>query len=70
MTHNSKEGNMNEDDEASDRLESVKRRLKGHPKADVAFRIAWDWGHSNGRDEVAHYLDELADLLDCPEKPA
>ena len=35
----------------------------GHEKADKAFEIAWDYGHSNGYNEVLIYLADLADLL-------
>lgn len=34
-----------------------------HPKADKAFSIAWDIGHSNGFSEIEHYFTELLPLL-------
>jgi hypothetical protein len=37
--------------------------VTGHPKANRAFDIAWDHGHSSGYSEVANYFDDLADLL-------
>ena len=37
--------------------------LEGHPKADKAFSMAWDRGHSAGLPEVYMNLEELADLL-------
>jgi hypothetical protein len=37
--------------------------VTGHPKAQRAFDIAWDYGHSSGYSEVANYFDDLADLL-------
>lgn len=37
--------------------------LEGHPKADKAFSMAWDRGHSGGLPEVYGYLEELAELL-------
>jgi hypothetical protein len=37
--------------------------LTGHPKADKAFAMAYERGHSSGHSEVLYYLDDLADLL-------
>jgi hypothetical protein len=37
--------------------------VTGHPKAERAFQLAWDYGHSSGFQEVANYFDDLADLL-------
>lgn len=37
---------------------------QGHPKADKAFALAWDHGHSSGFSEVYNYLQELAELLE------
>jgi len=37
--------------------------LIGHPKAEAAFTLAWEWGHSAGYSEVFSYLEELAGLL-------
>jgi hypothetical protein len=37
--------------------------VTGHPKANRAFDLAWDRGHSAGYQEVANYFDDLADLL-------
>lgn len=37
--------------------------LLGHPKAEKAFQIAWDRGHSAGLNEVLLELEELADLI-------
>lgn len=34
-----------------------------HPKADRAFSMAWDRGHSSGLHEVVQNLEELAELL-------
>ena len=36
---------------------------KGHPKAEVLFRLAWEHGHSNGIYEVAIYYDEFMELI-------
>jgi hypothetical protein len=37
--------------------------LKGHPKADKAYSMAWDRGHSSGYHDVLINLKELSDLL-------
>lgn len=37
--------------------------LTGHPKADMAFSIAWDMGHSSGLSEVDIYFAQIAPLL-------
>jgi len=37
--------------------------LTGHLKADKAFELAWDKGHSSGLYEVLTNLEELAELL-------
>ncbi len=37
--------------------------LKGHPKADKAFAMAYERGHSYGYSEVLQELKELAELL-------
>jgi hypothetical protein len=37
--------------------------LTGHPKAEKAWALAWDRGHSSGLYEVLGNLQELADLL-------
>ena len=37
--------------------------LAGHPKAEAAWSMAWDRGHSHGMQEVFHELEELADHL-------
>jgi hypothetical protein len=37
--------------------------VTAHPKANRAFDIAWEHGHSSGYSEVANYFDDLADLL-------
>jgi hypothetical protein len=36
--------------------------LTGHPKADAAYSLAWEYGHAAGLSEVMNYLPELADL--------
>ena len=38
--------------------------LINHPKAERAFEMAWERGHSSGYAEVVHELEELADLLE------
>lgn len=37
--------------------------LTGHKSAEKAFQLAWHYGHSSGYEEVAHYLDEIADVI-------
>lgn len=38
--------------------------LINHPKAEKAFEMAWERGHSNGYTEVVYELEKLADFLD------
>ena len=54
----------------SRRLEDLFKRdalddvgLFGHPKAEKAFNMAWDRGHSAGYSEVYSELQDLAELL-------
>ena len=37
--------------------------LEGHPKADKAFELAWQAGHSFGYEIVFGELENLADLI-------
>jgi hypothetical protein len=37
--------------------------VTGHPKADLAFRIAYDREHSAGHGDVASLFGDLAELL-------
>jgi len=37
--------------------------VTGHPKAELAFKLAWDYGHSSGLNEVVSYFEELVDLI-------
>lgn len=37
--------------------------LTGHPKADKVFNLAYERGHSGGREQVANEYSELAELL-------
>ena len=37
--------------------------LTGHAKAEAAFSLAWEYGHSSGYHEVYRYLCDLSDLL-------
>ena len=45
----------------NDAIEAV--GLKGHPKAEKAYALAWDHGHSAGFSDVLGYLSEFADLI-------
>ena len=38
--------------------------ILNHPKADKAFQLAWDAGHSGGYSEVYNYLLDYAELLE------
>jgi hypothetical protein len=35
----------------------------GNPKADKAFNLAWEYGHSSGYYEVVNYFHDLVDLI-------
>lgn len=37
--------------------------LEGHPKAQVLFDLAWDYGHAYGDNEVRSYYEDMAELL-------
>ncbi len=37
--------------------------VTNHPKADAAYSMAWDRGHSSGYSEIALEFGELVDLL-------
>ena len=37
--------------------------LLEHPKADRAYALAWDEGHSSGLEEIVNYFEGYADLL-------
>jgi len=37
--------------------------VTGHPKAERAFNLAWDFGHSGGLHEVELYFSTLATLI-------
>jgi hypothetical protein len=45
----------------NDAIEAV--GLKDHPKAEKAYALAWDHGHSAGFSDVLGYLSEFADLI-------
>lgn len=48
--------------DVKNRLEEV-YNMKGHPKADTLFRLAWDFGHSEGYEEIVFYYAEMLELL-------
>jgi hypothetical protein len=57
-------------EEEAARVEASKDRAaestgipRDHPKFEVAWRIAWDLGHSSGFHEVENYFDDLSELL-------
>jgi hypothetical protein len=37
--------------------------LTGHPKADRAWYLAWEKGHSSGFDAILEHLSDLSELL-------
>lgn len=37
--------------------------LTGHPKAEKAYSLAWQNGHSSGFSEVFYHLKDIADML-------
>ncbi len=37
--------------------------VNGHPKLDLALRLAWEHGHSSGYHEVLLDFDELVEFL-------
>ncbi len=37
--------------------------VTGHPKVEIAYRIAWGHGHSSGYSEVDGYFSDLVELL-------
>jgi len=41
----------------------AEHRLTGHPKADLAYRMAEEEGHSEGLEMVAQIFSELAELM-------
>jgi hypothetical protein len=49
--------------------ESVKRAweeefgISGHPKADLLFNLAWEFGHSHGYNDVYSYYIDMVDLI-------
>jgi hypothetical protein len=44
-----------------DAIEAV--GLTNNPKANSAYKLAWDYGHSSGYSEVFNYLIDLAELV-------
>lgn len=37
--------------------------VSDHPKKDLLFRLAWDYGHALGIHEVLSYYDEMVELI-------
>ena len=37
--------------------------VDGHPKADLLFQLAWEYGHSGGYSEVLNYYIDLVELI-------
>jgi hypothetical protein len=37
--------------------------ITDHPRADRAFEIAWEYGHSDGYESVALVMDDLVELM-------
>lgn len=68
--------NMEEHESFRDRriLEAVRRAnhrmalerehgVTGHPKAEMVYELAWEYGHANGYGEVATIYDDLVELI-------
>jgi len=36
----------------------------GHPKADILFNIAWEYGYDNGYHSIVYHMEDLAKLID------
>lgn len=57
------------DHEEAERIEALKislalkHSLKRDAKFDAAWRLAWDYGHASGFDEISYYFDDLAALI-------
>lgn len=45
-----------------DELETV-HQIKGHPKAQRLWELAWQHGHSNGLEEVEMYYSDFVELI-------
>jgi hypothetical protein len=41
----------------------VEAGLHNHSKAEKAYELAWNYGHSSGYNDVWAYLQDLAELL-------
>lgn len=37
--------------------------IENHPKKDILYRIAWEWGHAYGLGEVKIYAEDLVELI-------
>ncbi len=37
--------------------------IEDHPKKDILYRIAWEWGHAYGLHEVRTYAEDLVELI-------
>jgi len=37
--------------------------VEGHPKADLIFQLAWEYGHSSGWSEVETYYIDLVEII-------
>jgi hypothetical protein len=62
LIHNrSPEAPYGEDEFRADAIEAV--GISGHPKADRAYALAWQQGHSYGLHDVLCALVDLASLL-------
>ncbi len=40
-----------------------KYEVEDNPKADDCYELAWDYGHSNGYNEVENYFSDLVWLI-------
>jgi len=37
--------------------------VENNPKAEDCFQLAWEYGHSNGYEEVRNYFEDLSKLI-------
>lgn len=42
---------------------AVEHGVEGNPKLDKVFELAWDYGSSNGLEEVAIFFAEMVELI-------
>lgn len=43
---------------------AIEHGLSNHPKLDLLYEKAWEYGHANGFNEVAFHFEELKELIE------